>query len=63
MITVPLVKQYAQIGQNYVEAWYKLCVEYNEEKDGLMNFSTMKMRLGSDFLEKQQEILGEDYPQ
>ena len=63
LITVPLVKQYAQVGQNYVEAWYKLCVEYNDEKDGLMNFSTMKMRLGSDFLGKQQEILGEDYPQ
>lgn len=63
LVTVPLVKQYAQVGQNYVDAWYKLCVEYDEEKDGEMNFSTMKMRLGSDFLEKQQEIMGEDYPQ
>jgi hypothetical protein len=63
LTTVPLVKQYAQIGQNYVDAWYSLCVEYDEQKDGLMNFSTMKMRLGSDFLEKQQAILGEDNPQ
>lgn len=60
LVTVPLVEQYPQIGQNYVEAWYKLCVEYNEEKDGSMDFSTMKMRLGSDFYPKQQEILGEN---
>ncbi len=63
LVTVPLVPQYAQVGQNYVEAWYKLCVEYDAKKDGVMNFSTMKMRLGSDFAAKQQEILGENYPE
>ncbi len=62
LVTVPLVPQYAQVGQNYIEAWYKLCVEYDNKKDGLMNFSTIKMRIGSDFLKKQQEILGENYP-
>lgn len=63
LVTVPLTKEYAQIGQNYVEAWYSLCVEYDEGKDGPMNLGTMKMRLGSDFLEKQQEILGDAYPE
>ncbi len=62
-LTIPLVKQYTQIGQNYIEAWYKLCVKYNEKEEGLMNLSTMKMRLGSDFLEKQHKILGNDYPE
>ncbi len=62
LVTVPLVKQYSDIGQNYIEAWYKLAVEYDEKADGEMNLSTMKMRLGGDFLTKQQEILGEDYP-
>lgn len=62
LITVPLIKEYQQIGQNYIEAWYKLCVEYDAKKDGAMDFSTMKMRLGSDYLPKQQEILGENYP-
>jgi ABC-type glycerol-3-phosphate transport system substrate-binding protein len=63
IVTVPLVKQYSQVAQNMVEAWYKLCVEYDEEKEGQMNFSTMKMRLESDFGGKQREILGDDYPE
>jgi ABC-type glycerol-3-phosphate transport system substrate-binding protein len=63
LVTVPLVQQYAQIGQNYVEAWYKLCVEYDDTEEGLMNFSTMKMRLASDFQAKQDEILGGNVPE
>ncbi len=63
LVTVPLVDEYSQIAQNMVEAWYKLCVEYDEAKDGRMSFATMKMRLGSDFVEKQKEILGDDYPE
>ncbi len=63
LVTIPLVKEYKDVAQNYVEAWYKLCVEYDESKDGKMDLATMKMRLGSDFLPKQQEILGTNYPE
>ncbi len=63
LATIPLVKQYAEVAKNYVEAWYKLCVEYDENSDGKMDLATMKMRLGSDFLPKQQELLGEEYPE
>ena len=63
LVTVPLVPEFPQIGQNYIEAWYKLAVDYDAEKDGSMDLSTMKMRLGAEFLTKQQAILGDDYPQ
>jgi len=63
VVTVPLVKQYSQVAQNMVEAWYKLCVEYDEAKEGRMNFAAMKMRLASDFVPKQKEIMGDDYPE
>jgi len=63
VITVPRIKQYAQMGQNYVDAWYKLCVEYKESEEEPMNFSMMKTRVASDFQETQQKILGSDYPE
>ena len=63
LTTVPLVKSYAELSQNLIDAWYSLCVEYKEEDGEQMNFATMKMRLASDFLEKQKQILGEDYPE
>jgi ABC-type glycerol-3-phosphate transport system substrate-binding protein len=63
LTTVPLVEQYSLVGKNYVEAWYKLCVEYDEAKAGVMTLDQMKKRLTSDFLNEQKEILGADYPQ
>jgi ABC-type glycerol-3-phosphate transport system substrate-binding protein len=63
LTTVPLVKTYAELSQNFIDAWYGLCVEYKEADGEPMNFSTMKMRLASDYLDKQKEVLGGDYPQ
>ncbi|HON09290.1 MAG TPA: extracellular solute-binding protein [Chitinispirillaceae bacterium] len=63
LTTVPLVKGYAELSQNLIDAWYGLCVEFKETEDEQMNFSTMKMRLASDYLEKQKKVLGEDYPE
>lgn len=62
LTTVPLVKSYAELGQNLIDAWYGLCIEYKEPKGEKMNFSTMKMRLESDYLKKQKELLQSDYP-
>jgi len=63
LTTVPLVVDYTDVGKSMVQAWYKLCVEYDEEKNGEMDLSTMKMRLESDFGEKLKEILGKQYPE
>jgi hypothetical protein len=62
LTTVPLVEQYSLVGKNLVEAWYKLCVEYNEVKEGALNLARMKAKLASDFVAQQKEILGADYP-
>jgi ABC-type glycerol-3-phosphate transport system substrate-binding protein len=60
--TVPLVKQYPDVAKNLIEAWYKLCVGYDEKKDGKMDTETMKQKLAKDFLPKQKELLGADFP-
>lgn len=62
LTTVPLVKSYAELGQNMIDAWYGLCVEYKDANGEEMNFSTMKMRLASDYLTKQKDLLKSDYP-
>jgi ABC-type glycerol-3-phosphate transport system substrate-binding protein len=63
LVTAPLVKEYSEVARNYIDAWYTLCVEYESEQDGDMDLSTMKMRLASDFLEKQRQILAGSYPE
>jgi ABC-type glycerol-3-phosphate transport system substrate-binding protein len=62
-VTVPLIKNYAELSQNIIDAWYSLCVDYKEPATGeKMNFATMKMRLTSDYLEKQKQLIGDEYP-
>jgi ABC-type glycerol-3-phosphate transport system substrate-binding protein len=63
LTTVPLVKEYPQIAQNLIDAWYGLCVEYDEKKSGAMTIEVMKEKLNKDFLPKQKQILGTDFPQ
>jgi ABC-type glycerol-3-phosphate transport system substrate-binding protein len=62
LTTVPLIKEYPDVAKNMIEAWYKLCVEYDMKKDGMMNESAMKARLAKDFLPAQKQVLGADYP-
>lgn len=60
---VPLVAGYAEMSQNLIDAWYALCVEFKESDDQVMDFSSLKMRLASDYLEKQKKILGKEFPE
>lgn len=60
LTTVPLVEQYSQIGQNLVEAWYKLCVE---DSGGGSSMEAIKKKLSGEYLAKQKQILGDAYPQ
>lgn len=62
LTTVPLVAGYSDVSQNMIDAWYSLCIEYKDTDTEKMNFSGLKMRLASDYLEKQQKILGEEFP-
>ena len=57
LTTVPLVKQYNQVAQLYVQAWYKLCVGYDARKDGKMDFATLKMKLASSFSAPLEQIM------
>jgi len=61
--TVPLIKQYTQVAQNLIDAWYTLCVEFDSKKSGPMTLPLMKEMLTKDFLPKQKQILGADFPE
>jgi len=63
LTTVPLVSGYSDVCQNLIDAWYTLCIEYKDTDKDVMNFSGLKMRLASDYLEKQKKILGTDFPE
>jgi len=63
LTTVPLVAEYADVAQNYCDAWMTLCVEFKDKENDVMNFSGLKMRLASDYLDKQKKILGTDFPE
>jgi len=63
LTTVPLVAGYSDVCQNIVDAWYALCIEYQDKDNDVMNFSGLKMRLASDYLEKQKKLLGADFPE
>ena len=62
VVTVPLVKEYPRVAQNYVDAWYKHCVEYDEAKEGVISSAKMKDAVTKDFASKEKGILGSDYP-
>jgi ABC-type glycerol-3-phosphate transport system substrate-binding protein len=62
LTTVPLIKEYPEVAKNMIEAWYKLCVEFNQKKDGKMDGTVMKQRLAKEFLPAQKQLLGADYP-
>jgi hypothetical protein len=62
LATVPLIKEYTQVAQNLIDAWYALCVEFDPKKSGTMALSLMKSLLAKDFLPKQKQILGSEFP-
>ena len=63
LTTVPLIKEYPDFAKNImIEAWYKLCVEYDQKKEGKMDEAVMKQRLAREFLPAEKQLLGADYP-
>ncbi|HMD69484.1 MAG TPA: hypothetical protein VKF42_11435, partial [Chitinivibrionales bacterium] len=62
LATVPLVKGYPQVAQILVDAWDKLCVGYDEKKEGKIDAAAMKQKLANDFGAKEKAVLGAEYP-
>lgn len=60
--TVPLVKEYPSCGENMINLWYKLCVEYDTAKKGPMTLKSLDNLITKDFVPRQKEILGAHYP-
>ena len=60
LTTVPLVPEYSQASRLYVDAWYAICLEPGETKEGIPEFGDMKRRLVTEFPQRRQAILGEE---
>lgn len=50
LTTVPLDKEYPQLAQNIIEAWYTLCVGNDQKKSAPMTLPLMTETLKKDFL-------------
>ena len=60
--TVPLIPQYAEVGKNYLEAWYDIVVDQNYGRGDRVDPSYIQNRLNKRYVRKQRAILGSAYP-
>ncbi len=61
--TVPLVKEYSEIGKNYIEAWYELCVDaYGKNKAAPVNAAELSQKLSGKYADIEKQILKDRYP-
>jgi len=63
LTTIPLSPYYSDIGRNYIDAWYAICVPGGELKGPITDPSKLRKAIGGRFLDKQRKILGGNYPQ
>lgn len=60
--TAPLIPQYAEVGKNYLEAWYDIVVDQNYGRGERVDPAYIKNRLDRIYVRKQRAVLGEAYP-
>jgi ABC-type glycerol-3-phosphate transport system substrate-binding protein len=61
--TVPLVKEYSEIGKNYIEAWYEMCVDkYGKADSGPVDFAGIRKALSEKYAAMEKQILKDKYP-
>ncbi len=61
--TIPLTSKYGEVGKNYIEAWYDICVKKNCVKDGKVNRRKIFEILEEKYIPIQKDKLGDEYPQ
>ncbi len=61
--TIPLIQEYDQIGKNYIEAWYDICVNKNFGKDGNVSRQHINQVLNAKYVKTAKAILKNNYPE
>lgn len=60
--TIPLTPKYGDVGKNYIEAWYDMCVGQGCVVGGKLSREEVKRILTQKYVPIQKEILGKEYP-
>jgi len=63
MATVPLVKEYGDIGKNYIEAWYEICVDkFSKPTGAKVDEAAIRNVLTTKYVPLEQQILKDKFP-
>ena len=60
--TTPLTPKYGEVGKNYIEAWYDICVGQSCVTNGRLSREMVKNILETKYVPIQKKILGSEYP-
>lgn len=63
LTTIPLTPHYSDIGRNYIEAWYAICLPGGEMKGPITKLPDLRKAIGGKFLDRQMKILGNEFPE
>lgn len=61
--TIPTTPKYGDVGKNYIEAWYDICVGQSCVIDGKLSRKAISKALNEKYVPLQREILGKEYPE
>ncbi|MBF0432846.1 MAG: extracellular solute-binding protein [Fibrobacteria bacterium] len=59
---IPLVDEYSDIGKNYIDAFYDICIGGNTGPDGIIDYNHIQKVLSDKYIPKQKNILQKKYP-
>jgi len=63
LTTAPVVKQYSEVAQNYIEAWYDIVVNGNYGDNEMVSLNHIQSTLAGKYTDVQKKILGDQFPQ
>ena len=60
--TGPLLREYADVGKIYLDAWYDIVVGKHYGTSGKIDRGYIRKRLNDKYVPKMKDVLGEKYP-
>jgi len=61
-LSAPMLRQYADVGKVYLEAWYDIVVDEHYGQGGAIDRQYIRERLLERYVRALKEILGDHYP-
>jgi hypothetical protein len=61
--TIPLTPKYADVGNNYIDAWYDICVGQKSVVNGKISRDLVQKILDEKYVPLEKTFLGSEYPE